>query len=158
MTHKLVRIQIHDDASLLEACDLLHDARCDLSTYKFDEENGIWQATFEREFFEDSNLVKSEPRFIILKKHTFPLAESVLTIKGVKNCEIRDKSNIGIYTFNECEIKDNIYMFLFCEDMEMLLTFISKPEGSLIDKRLLDTKSSIYSFRNLFRKNKKLRT
>ena len=158
MTSNLVKIQISDDKSLLEACDILHDARCDLSTYEFDEKAGKWQATFKREFFEDPNLVKHEPRFIIFERHTFPLAESVLTIKGVKNCEIRDKSNIGIYTFNECQIKNNIYRFLFCEDMEMLLTFIRKPEGNLIDKKLLDTKSTMYSFRNPFRKYKKSTT
>jgi len=53
MNDNLVTINISDDKSLLEACDILHDARCDLSTLQVDETNGAWKARFERLFFED---------------------------------------------------------------------------------------------------------
>ena len=41
MSENLVTIDILDEASLLEACDILHDSRFNLSTLEFDENKGI---------------------------------------------------------------------------------------------------------------------
>ncbi len=155
MNSNFVKIEISDDKSLLHACDLLHDASCDISNYKFEEKTGLWQAVFEREFLEDPDLLTSKPKFIIFAKHLSPLAESILILKRVKSCNIIDKSHIGTYMFNECQVQAEEYRFLFCEDMEMIITFEDKPQGMLIDKKLLNKTISMYSLRNPFRRYKK---
>lgn len=151
MNKNLVNIQIEDEKSLLEACDLLHDARCDLSTLEVNESEGTWCVKFEREFFEDPTLMKSAPFLFIFTKYTFPHVESQLKLKGIKNYKIIDKSNIGTYTFNECQRHNKVYKLLFCENMEMEITFGEHPSGQLNDLTLLNKEGSYTSFRNPFR-------
>lgn len=155
MNDNLVRIEIRDNDSLLEACDILHDARFDLSTLHVDEEGGVWNGRFEREFFEDPGLMNYQPKLFIFDKATFPLADSELTLNGIKSYSIEDKSRIGIYHFNECEITGEVVTLLFCEDMKMILTFQDKPQGRLVDHKLLDKMGSFYLFRNPFRRKRK---
>ena len=73
MTQQFVKISIMDQSSLMKVCDLLHDARCNLSNVEVDLNLGEWKALFEREFFDDPELIKNEPRFFFLSKQTFPL-------------------------------------------------------------------------------------
>ena len=155
MNKNLVTIDIKNDESLLEACDILHDAKFDISQLQVDENAGVWRGRFEREFFEDPSLIKHESKFLILVKGTFPLADSELRLDGVKSYEIQDKSKIGIYTFNECKIVDGVATLFFCEDMKMIVTFRGCPSGSLIDHKLLDKRSAFYFFRNPFRQKKR---
>ena len=152
MEHNLAKIEISDDKSLHEACDLLHDARCDLSTLDVDKEQGTWLAKFQREFFEDPALMTHKRRFFFFTKSSFPLAETELRLEGIIGYEILDKSHIGVYVFNECQKSNNLCRLLFCEDMEMIITFENKPRGSLTDLRLLDEQGSYYSLRNPFKR------
>ena len=154
MNKNLVRIDIRDNESLLEACDILHDARCDISTLQVDENAGTWKARFEREFFEDPALMKYEPKLFVFNKATFLLADSELTLTGVKSYKIEDKSKIGIYTFSEVKIADGLATFFFCEAMEMVLTFQDTPQGSLVDHKLLDKEGSFHFFRNPFQRGR----
>jgi hypothetical protein len=151
MNNNLVKIIIVDNESLLRACDILHDAYCDLSRVEYDENNGTWKGIFEREYFEDSKLMELEPRFLFFHKVNFPMAKSELSLQGIKTYKIVGKSNIQIYSFNECEIKKNIYRFVFNESMEMTFTFKEAPKGNLIDQELLPKKGSIYKWRNPFK-------
>jgi len=144
MNNNLVKIDIIDNESLLKTCDILHDAYCDLSTVEYDENNGRWKGIFEREYFEDPKLVELEPRFLFFHKVSFPIAKSGLNLEGIKAYKIVDKSNIQIYSFNECEIKKNVYYFIFNESMEMNFTFKEAPEGNLVDQELLSKRGSIY--------------
>ncbi len=144
MNAKLITIDITDDASLLEACDFLHDARCNLSTLQIDQANGTWKARFEREFFEDPSVMTHERKFFVFTKTTFPLVESELTFKGFSRCQIDDKSRIEIFTFNECRIDKNIATLHFCEDMRITVEFVDKPQGKLADLRLLDKPGTMY--------------
>ncbi|MHC4642590.1 MAG: hypothetical protein ACYS32_13170 [Planctomycetota bacterium] len=155
MNDHLVRIEIRDNDSLLEACDILHDARFDLSTLHVGEEVGVWNGRFEREFFEDPSLMNYQPKLFIFVKATFPLADSELTFNGITSYSIEDKSRIGIYHFNECKITGEFVTLLFCEDMKMILTFKDKPQGRLVDHKLMDKTGSIYLFRNPFGKNRR---
>jgi hypothetical protein len=152
MNNNLVRIDIIDNESLLKACDILHDAYFDLSTVEYDENNGIWKAIFEREYFENSKTMQTEQKFLFLTKVTFPLAKSELSLGGIKTYKIEDRSNIRIYSFNECQVKKHIYKFLFNEDMEITITFQDKPKGSLVDQELLDKKGSYYRWSNPFKR------
>ena len=144
MNVNLVTIDITDDASLLEACDILHDARCDLSTLHVDRDNGVWKATFEREFFEDPSVMTHERKLFVFTKTTFPLAETELTLGGIKSYEIEDKARIEIFTFNECRIEKNVATLYFCEDMKMTIEFNERPQGKLVDLSLLDKTGSMY--------------
>ena len=155
MNDHLVRIEIRDNDSLLEACDILHDARFNLSTLHVDEEIGVWNGRFEREFFEDPGLMNYQTKLFIFEKATFPLADSELTLNGIKSYIIEDRSRIGIYHFNECEIAGEAVTLLFSEDMKMILTFQDKRQGRLVDHKLLDKTGSFYLFRNPFRKKRK---
>ncbi|MCP3850204.1 MAG: hypothetical protein GY694_08220 [Gammaproteobacteria bacterium] len=142
MSSNLVTIEISDEKSLYEACDMLHDSRFDLSTLKLDEEKGIWEARFEREFFEDPKEMTHERKMFFFVKTTFPLAETELTLTGIKSYRIEDNSEIEIYTFNECQIKDRVATLVFCEDMKMVLEFYNKPIGKLADQKLLEKTGS----------------
>jgi len=144
MNNNLVTIEITDDASLLEACDILHDARCDLSTLHVDLENGVWNAIFEREFFEDPGVMTHERKLLVFTKTTFPLAETELTLSGVKSYQIEDRAKIEIFMFNECQIEGNVATLYFCEDMKMTIEFENKPQGKLVDLRLLDKTGNMY--------------
>jgi len=148
MNNNLVKIDIVDDESFLKACDILHDGYCDSATIKCDENNGMWKAVFERDFFEDPKLMKCEPRFLFFYKVSFPMAKSELLLEGIKTYEIEDKSNIQIYSFNECQIKNKTYKFFFNEDMKMTFTFKDNPRGKLTDQKLLDKKGVFYTWRN----------
>ena len=151
MNNNLVKIAIVDNDSLLRACDIFHDAYCDLSTVKYDENNGTWKGIFEREFFEDPNLIMVEPKLLVFHKVSFPMAKSELSLEGIKTFTIEDKSKIQIYSFNECQVKNNTYKFFFNEDMEITIIFEDKPKGSLADQKLLDKKGSFYKWRNPFK-------
>ena len=144
MNANLVTIDITDKASLLEACDILHDARCDLSTLHVDLDNGVWKATFEREFFEDPSVMTHKRKLFVFTKTTFPLAETELTLSGVKSYEIKDKARIAIFTFNECQIEKNVASLYFCEDMKMTIEFNDRPQGKLVDHKLLDKTGSMF--------------
>lgn len=144
-------INISDDKTLLQATDFLHDGYCDLSTVQYDEDTGIWKAIFEREFFEDEKMMTSEPRFLFFNKVSFPMVKSEFILEGIKTYKIEDKSNIQIYSFNECQVKDNIYRFYFNENMEIIFTFNDTPKGNLTDKELLNKKGSYCIWRNPFK-------
>lgn len=148
----LVDIKITNEKSLLNACDLLHDARCDLSSVNFDQAKGTWRATFTREFFEDPNLMQAKKVLFIFTRHTFPLAESVLELVGVTSQKIEDRSQIGTFMFNECQLVKGAYHLVFCEDMEITLVFRQQPAGRLRDLRLLDRMGTYLSFGNRFRR------
>ncbi len=152
MNNNLAKIDIVDDKSLLNACDILHDGYFDLSTVKYDENAGTWRASFEREFFEDSELMTFKPKLLFFHKVSFPMALSDLSLGGIKTYRIEDKSNIQIYSFNECRIKNEIYKFYFNEDLELTFTFEDPPKGSLTDQKLLDKKGSLYKWKNPFKK------
>jgi hypothetical protein len=145
MNGHLVTIDITDEASLLNACDILHDSRCDLSTLHVDLSRGTWNAKFEREFFEDPDAMKHERKLLFFIKTTFPMAETELTLTGLKSYRIEDNADIGIFMFNECQINGSIATLLFCENMKMILEFESKPQGKLIDVKLLDKTGSMYT-------------
>jgi hypothetical protein len=151
----LVTIEISDESSLLKACDILHDARLDLGEAKPNVETGIWKGIFIREFLEDASLMFERPG-ILFATVTFPMAESVLELAGVTGWDVRDRSHIGRYTFSECQPAGGKYRLLFCEDMEILLTFREKPSGRLRDIRLLDERGSFSAIRNPFRRRLKL--
>ncbi len=156
MTDKLVKIEIRDHESLMEACDLLHDAQCDVSGLEVDQTAGCWEAPFEREFFEDPNLIQSRRSLLLFTRYTFPLVSSHLTLRNVATYEIRDRSRIGTYTFDECCLRGDTYELLFCEDMEMVLRFRDKPCGELRDLSLLSRKGSLFGFRTPFRKERSI--
>lgn len=145
MSSNLVTIEVFDEKSLLDACDILHDSRFNISSLKLDENKGIFEARFEREFFEDPKEMTHERKMFFFVKTTFPLAETELTLTGIKSYRIGDKSEIEIYTFNECQMKDGIATLIFCEDMKMVLEFHSKPLGRLADLRLLEKTGSMYT-------------
>lgn len=150
-SNKLVAIQIQDQVSLLEACDILHDARFDLSKAKFDAQTGVWSAVFIREFFEDPALMQEQDRLLVTR-FTFPMAECTLELSGLKGCDVQDRSRIGTYTFNECQPSANGYRLVFCENMEIVFTVHGEPKGKLRDVKLLNELGSYWSFRNPFRK------
>jgi len=148
----LVDVKITDEKSLLNACDLLHDARFELSSVSFDQAKGMWKATFTREFFEDPNLMQAKRAFLIFTRHTFPLAESVLELAGVASQNVEDRSQIGTFMFNECRPVKGAYHLVFCENMEITLVFCQQPAGRLRDLRLLDHKGTYLSFGKRSRK------
>ncbi len=150
MNKNLVKIEINDFESLLKACDLLHDARCELSLLQFNETEGILKARFEREFFEDKELIKTKSILFGFAKTTYPVAGSELILKGIKSFKTDDKSQVGKYTFNECKVTGNTITLSFCEDMNIILSFIDRPNGSLTDHKLLEKEVSYYHLYNLF--------
>ena len=151
MSNNFITINISDDKSLLEACDILHDARCDLSSLHVDEEKGLWKAIFEREFFEDPDIMTHERKLFIFTKTKFPIVKSELSLTGIKSYDIEDKSQIGIFTFNECQIKDNVATLFFCENMKMIIEFNNKPQGKITDITLLNKKGSMYTMGKWFK-------
>ena len=151
MSPKLVTIEIIDEASLLEACDILHDARFDLEKAKPDLQSESWSGVFIREFFEDASLMSERPG-IIFTKMTFPMAECSFKLTGIVGCDLQDRSRIGRYTFNECQPLRGSYRFLFSEDMEIVFRFREKPCGRLQDIRLFDERGSYFALRNPFRR------
>jgi hypothetical protein len=152
MNEYFVHIEIMGHDSLMKACDLLHDARCDISILEVDRNIGSLRAFFEREFFEDLSLLHSEPRLFIFTKHTFPFISSQLTLQDVVSYEIEDESQIGTYTFNECRLNDDAYELYFCEKLKIILRFKDKPRGELCDLNLSAKKGSFYTIKNPFRK------
>jgi hypothetical protein len=150
MNDKLIQIEITDHESLMNACDLLHDARFDLAGLEMDREAGSWNASFEREYFEDASLLQSRRRLLLFTKYTFPLVMSKLVLREVASCGIEDKSRIGTYTFNECRLKDKAYELVFCEDMKMTIRFKDRPYGELRDLSLLSKKGSFLALGSPF--------
>jgi hypothetical protein len=150
MNDKLVQIEIGDHESLMKACDLLHDARFDLAGLEMDQEAGSWNASFEREYFEDAGLLLSRRRLLVFTKYTFPFVMSRLVLREVASCGIEDKSRIGTYTFNECRLKDKAYELVFCEDMKMTIQFKDRPCGELRDLSLLSKKGAFLALGSPF--------
>jgi hypothetical protein len=152
MNSGFVHIEIRDHDSFMEACDLLHDAGFDLSALEVDTNIGSWKASFEREFFEEPSLMRSESRLIVFTKRTFPLISSQLTLQDVASYEIKDQSGIGRYSFNVCHFNGSAYELWFCENMRMIVRFKDKPHGELRDLNLLAKEGSFFALRNPFTK------
>lgn len=117
-------------------------------------QKGTWSGVFIREFFEDASLI-SERRGTIFTTLTYPMAESILELRGITGWDIVDRSRIGTYTFNECQAGRGEYRFLFCEDMEIIVTLREKPSGRLRDVRLLDERGSFFALQNPFCRRKR---
>ena len=147
MNNNLVLIKISDDKTLMKACDLLHDAKFDLTQMEYDHEGRKWTGVFKREFFEDPTLIETNRKFIIFSRHTFPMVETVLTLDEVANITVSDKAKIEVFTFNECQHQSTKYRLIFCEDMEIVIEFVSQPKGHFRDIKLLDEKGSMLTFR-----------
>jgi hypothetical protein len=158
MNSKFVQLEIRDDDSLMKACDLLHDARCDVSSAALDRNVGRWTALFQRECFEDPDLMQAEPRLFIFTKHAFPFVLSELSLCDVASCEIQDRAHIGTYMFNECRLNGRTYELFFCEDMKIILKFQDKPRGQLCDLNLLEEKGSFFTLRNPFKRTSRRTT
>ena len=137
---KLVQVDIADEASFLKACDYLHDASFDLSAVHLDRKAGEWKGIFHREFHEDRELIKRTSRRVLLffRRYEIPLVESELLLSGVRGVEVADRSKIGRYTFNEARRHGQAWRMVFCEDMEILVSFGGGPRGVLRDTRFLD--------------------
>lgn len=137
---KLARVDITDEASFLKACDCLHDASFDLSAVHLDREAGEWKGIFHREFREDPEPIKRTSRRVLLffRRYEVPLVESALLLSGVRHVEVTDRSRIGRYTFNEARRHGKAWRMIFCEDMEILVSFGGGPHGVLRDTRFLD--------------------
>ncbi len=105
MNEKFLNINIENNETFLEACDVLHDAYLDISKIQYNENENIWEAPFEREFLEDPSKIEYQKKYLIFNKVSFPAVYSVLTLKDVKTYRIEDKSKIQIFTFNECRVK-----------------------------------------------------
>jgi hypothetical protein len=127
----LIEIEIINKSSLLAACDILHDAYFDLSKMRFNRTKRTWSGLFQREFFEDDILNKREKRLLFFTKYSYQLCDCTLELSNVSNCKYIDKSNIGIYMFNECIANNDTYKFQFCEDLEIAITFSEIPKGKL---------------------------
>ncbi len=153
MNLKLDKI-IGNDKSLFEACDYLHDASFDLDLLEYDKEKGLCKFKFEREYFEDENLIKYQPKLLFFIETSFPIIVSELVLENIKTLSIQDGSKIGRFTFNECKIKKSQYVFEFCEDMEIYIEFNENPKGYIKDKNILNKQHSYWSIRSLFSKNK----
>ncbi len=142
MTDKLTTVQIHDQATLTEACDLLHDASFDLSSAQFDRDACEWRGVFHRELH-DRELIKKTSRRVLLlfRRYKIPLVESELRLSGVRDVEVSDRSRIGNYTLNKVSSKGDRLRLIFCEDMEIALYLRkgsrNRPAGKLTDSRLL---------------------
>ena len=145
MENNLVTIDITDNESLLDACDILHDAYCDLSTLHQDITNGVWKVRFEREFTENPNVMTHERKFIFFIKSTFPITDPELTLTGVKNCRIENKVLTDKLTFNECQIKTGVATLLFCEGIKIIVEFEESPQGKLVDLGLLEKTRTMWT-------------
>ena len=153
MNNKL-DINITDDKSLINACDYLHDASFDLDMIEYDKKNGICKLKFEREYFENESLRTYKPKLLFFQKVFYPLISSEMILESIKSLNIHDTAKIGIFTFNECQVKQSKYQLQFCENMEISLEFKDKPIGSLKDLELLNKKGSFWSLKNPFSKTK----
>jgi hypothetical protein len=142
MNEKFILINIENNETLLGACDVLHDAYLDISKIQYKENEGTWEAPFEREFLEDPLKIKYQRKYLIFNKVSFPVVHSVLSLRNIKTYKLEDKSRLQKYTFNECQIKNDIYRFDFCEDMIIYFTFNIKPMGNLKDQYFLEEKKS----------------
>jgi hypothetical protein len=147
----MLEINISDQKSLEEVFDLLHDSCLELKSLAYKQNEQRLEAIFQREDFEN---VIHKRKFVIFTKTISPLIECRLILEQVKSPEIKDKSNIGIYTFNECKFNKGKLILLFCEDMEICIEFTGQIRGSLQDLRKLDKKSSPIYMIDPFRKFK----
>lgn len=133
----MVETRIHDQKSLEEAFDLLHDARFDLESLTYDENAGRVDAIFQREDFE---AVMYKRRWLVFTQIIMPLIECRFTLATVSAPQIHDKAKIRFYTFNECKMDQNKLTLTFCENMKIVLEFRGQIKGILQDLRKSDKK------------------
>lgn len=150
MKRDLLTIQIDDDQSLLRACDFLHDSLMDVASIKYDQADGTWTSTFEREYLEDPQQIRCVRRFGIFYKYTFPVTHCEFTLKGIRDCRIKGNPGKGLLTFIACEIKDSTYELSFCESMVILFRFEERPIGILKDHYFLEKEKTISSLGRYF--------
>jgi hypothetical protein len=144
--NKLIYMEINNEESLLNACDLLHDAYFDLSTMTYNNRERKWLGKFKREFFENPDLIQSRRKFLFFTEHTFPMADTFLSLEQVAKIRINDRARIEIFTFNECRRENGKYVLYFNEAMEMEIKFDGTPRGYLKDTKLLDERGSFLAF------------
>ncbi|KPL07456.1 hypothetical protein AMJ85_09480 [candidate division BRC1 bacterium SM23_51] len=147
----LTTVEITDELSFYEACDILHDARFDLARTVYLPEEKRWTAIFSREYFEGKGAVEEDRKFLIFRHYTFPLVESVLTLHSVCDLKVKDRAGINEFTFNEvAKIKDH-YDLLFCENLRIRLRFDDEPRGELKDTRFLERQGGFWTLGKYFR-------
>ena len=109
----------------------------------FDPQARRWMGLFTREFFEDEELFEAKRVRLFWTKLTFPMARCRVTLTGVDLCEVKDRSRIGRYTFNECQRYKGGYRLFFCELMEIGLSFDGDPKGMFEDLEILERRGSM---------------
>jgi hypothetical protein len=141
-----VRIAITDAASLLDACDHLHDCNFALDSVSFDAESATWSGIFFRPAFDEPSLATVRHGWL-RDRTTVPVFEAPLELEGVVGYDLSDRSRIGLYRFNECRVVPGGYEFAFHEEMELLISFRGAPQGLLHDARQTEATESMSSFR-----------
>ncbi|MDH4227987.1 MAG: hypothetical protein OEV59_09625 [Deltaproteobacteria bacterium] len=148
---KMITIEINDESALYKAFDILHDARFCLPKAVYNQNDGTWSAVFEREYFEQEGAVRQDKKFLFFRRYTFPLVECTVVLRNLCDLQVKDKSNIENYMFNEIQKHKDGYSLVFCEGMEIDLKFNNEPFGRLQDMRVLEKEGSIWSWGRMFK-------
>jgi hypothetical protein len=126
-----MELVITDGATLLAACDALHDDLFDLNSVVFDAGDGSWSVQILRVVHDPASF-EVRPG-LVFDRVAAPIFNAVLRLEGVASFEVNDRSRIGSYHFNECRQLDDGYLFVFHEDMEFVVKFQGSPRGLLRD-------------------------
>ena len=87
---------------------------------------------------EGSQHIRTERKYLILKKYIYPTYETTIRIRNISEVIVNDKAHIVLFTFNEYAKINNGYRLMFNEDMYIDLICGGEPKGEIIDKKVPD--------------------
>lgn len=131
---KLLDIKIASKEDLLKAMDYLHDGKVKEEDIIYNENKQSLDIYMDREYFEDESLYKIERKFLFIAKASYPLMRTHLQLAKIKSFrKINSDESFKNHTFNECTIKNSVYILMFSEVLKIELSFVGDLSGFLKD-------------------------
>ena len=127
---------LHVDSyeALTEAMADFHDERFDLDSMAFDPDQRCWSGRFYRRVYDDARTTREHSG--VESREYFPVVECTLRLYNVTACRVRDRAQIGKYTFNECEPTDTGCTLSFCENLDIDIDVDGSITGDLNEHEL----------------------
>jgi len=132
----LIRMRFETFEECRSALSELHDHLFELDRAGFDQAAATWHGWFIRPLDDPTRVVRQRT-YLVLVTHYYPVVETRVTLEGVKAVTVRDRAEIGTYTFNDLHRTDTGCRLVFNEDLEINVQFAGDLRGEFRDEREL---------------------
>ena len=138
--YELTETKIDSKEKLLELFDSLHDATVKEDEILYTESDRMLKIEMECKYALDKNLIDKRRVFPFIRKIRYPIIRLQINLSNINTFKKYTKDNsLKTHTFNECQIRDGVYVLIFCEVLKIELSFLgNEPRGVVLNKGIVE--------------------